>query len=134
MATLIPGVRFKVVSRVSKMVSSEPASPRIDSENKQRKRRVPSVYHGLVGTKREGLILKGFLRFWMVHACNENITPIVLKSLAIPAGFEPATHGVEIRYSIGVGTAEKYTFSLQCPKIPAPSAVPPSGRDAWPFM
>jgi hypothetical protein len=23
-----------------------------------------------------------------------------LKSLAIPAGFEPATHGVEIRYSI----------------------------------
>jgi hypothetical protein len=35
-ATLIPGVRFKVVSRVSKMVSSEPATPRTDSENKPR--------------------------------------------------------------------------------------------------
>jgi hypothetical protein len=29
-----------------------------------------------------------------------SIPLIALKSLAIPAGFEPATHGVEIRYSI----------------------------------
>jgi len=28
------------------------------------------------------------------------ISPKYLKPLAIPAGFEPATHGVEIRYSI----------------------------------
>jgi hypothetical protein len=63
-------------------------------------RRVPSVYHGLIGTKREGLISKGFLRCGMVHGFNENRTLISLKLLAIPAGFEPATHGVEIRYSI----------------------------------
>src|SRR3982074_2093449 len=36
----------------------------------------------------------------MRHGFNENGTRIQLKSLAIPAGFEPATHGVEIRYSI----------------------------------
>ena len=63
-------------------------------------RRVPSVYHGLSGTKRERLILKCFLQCGMVHEYIENRTRIPLKSLAIPAGFEPATHGVEIRYSI----------------------------------
>jgi hypothetical protein len=68
-------------------------------ENKERKRRVPSVYHGLSGTKRERPISKGFLHCGMVHGLNENRTRIPLKSLAIPAGFEPATHGVEIRYS-----------------------------------
>jgi hypothetical protein len=62
-------------------------------------RRVPSVYHGLSGTKRERPISKGFLHCGMVHGFNENRTRISLKSLAIPAGFEPATHGVEIRYS-----------------------------------
>jgi hypothetical protein len=62
-------------------------------------RRVPSVYHGLSGTKRERLILKGFIHCGMVHGFNENRTLISLKSLTIPAGFEPATHGVEIRYS-----------------------------------
>jgi hypothetical protein len=61
-------------------------------------RRVPSVYHGLSGTKRERLISNGFLHFGMVHEFIENRTRIPLKSLAIPAGFEPATHGVEIRY------------------------------------
>jgi hypothetical protein len=35
----------------------------------------------------------------MVREFGENRTRIPLKSLAIPAGFEPATHGVEIRYS-----------------------------------
>jgi hypothetical protein len=63
-------------------------------------RHVPSVYHGLSGTKRDGLISKGFLHYGMVHGIGENRTRILLKSLAIPAGFEPATHGVEIRYSI----------------------------------
>src|SRR6266853_6701511 len=63
-------------------------------------RRVPSVYHGLSGTKRERLISKSFLQCGMVHEFIENRTRIPLKSLAIPAGFEPATHGVEIRYSI----------------------------------
>ena len=62
--------------------------------------RVPSVYHGLGGTKRERLISKGFIQCGMVHEFNENRARISLKSLAIPAGFEPATHGVEIRYSI----------------------------------
>jgi hypothetical protein len=33
----------------------------------------------------------------MRHGFNENRTRIPLKLLAIPAGFEPATHGVEIR-------------------------------------
>src|SRR5450631_1521494 len=62
-------------------------------------RRVPSVYHGLSGTKRERLISKGLLHCGMVQEFIENRTRISLKSLAIPAGFEPATHGVEIRYS-----------------------------------
>src|SRR6266516_962984 len=35
----------------------------------------------------------------MRHRFNANRTRISLKSLAIPAGFEPATHGVEIRHS-----------------------------------
>jgi hypothetical protein len=63
-------------------------------------RRVSSVSHGLSGTKRESPISKGFLQHEMRHGFNENGTRISLKSLAIPAGFEPATHGVEIRYSI----------------------------------
>src|SRR4051794_32325765 len=33
----------------------------------------------------------------MRRVFKENRTPIPLKSLAIPAGFEPATHGVESR-------------------------------------
>lgn len=33
----------------------------------------------------------------MVQRFFENKSRIALKSLAIPAGFEPATHGVEIR-------------------------------------
>jgi hypothetical protein len=48
-------------------------------------RRVPSAYHRLVGTKRESLILKGFLHFEMVRAFIENRTRIALNSLAIPA-------------------------------------------------
>ena len=55
---------------------------------------------GLSGTKRESLILKGFLRYTPQHEFYENRTSNPLKSLVIPAGFEPATHGVEIRYSI----------------------------------
>jgi hypothetical protein len=60
------------------------------------------VYHGLSGTKRERLISKGFLHCGLVHEFIKNRTRIPLKSLAIPAGFEPATHGVEIRYSNGL--------------------------------
>jgi hypothetical protein len=36
----------------------------------------------------------------MRHGFDANKTRIALKSLAIPAGLEPATRGVEIRYSI----------------------------------
>jgi hypothetical protein len=57
------------------------------------------VYRGLSGTERDRLISKGFLRYGLVHGFDEERTRILLKSLAIPAGFEPATHGVEIRYS-----------------------------------
>jgi hypothetical protein len=64
------------------------------------KHRVSSVSRGLSGTKREGLISKRFLHYRMVHGFDANRTRISLKLLAIPAGFEPATHGVEIRYSI----------------------------------
>jgi hypothetical protein len=52
-----------------------------DFENKQRS----AVYHGLSGTKRDRLILKGFLHCGMVHEFIENRTQIPLKSLAIPA-------------------------------------------------
>ena len=55
---------------------------------------------GQDGIRREGLILKGFLQYEMRHDFEENGTRISLKSLAIPAGLEPATRGVEIRYSI----------------------------------
>ena len=34
----------------------------------------------------------------MQHGFFENKPPIASKTLAIPAGFEPATHGVEIRF------------------------------------
>src|SRR5882672_7918558 len=64
------------------------------------KRRVAPVLRGLSGTKRESLISKGFRRYRTQHGFSKNRTVISLKSLAIPAGFEPATHGVEIRYSI----------------------------------
>jgi hypothetical protein len=75
-------------------------------------RRVTSVYHGLIGTKRERLKPKGFLRCGMVHGFDENRTRIPLKVLAIPAGFEPATHGVEICYSTecGVGQIASWMF------------------------
>src|SRR5882757_10551062 len=69
------------------------------SENKSRNRGVPSVYHGLVGTNRERLKLKGFRCHPSVHRISAPNCNIALKTLAIPAGFEPATHAVEIRYS-----------------------------------
>jgi hypothetical protein len=43
------------------------------------------VLRGLSGTKRESLILKGFLRYSTQYEFDENRTPISLKSLAIPA-------------------------------------------------
>jgi hypothetical protein len=60
----------------------------------------------------------------MVHGFNENRTPISLKSLAIPAGFEPATHGVEIRYSIEdkVRVLLKIAVKLQRGVLPPPLA------------
>jgi hypothetical protein len=54
-------------------------------EEQKMKRRVPSVYHGLSGTKRERPISKGFIHFKMVRAFTENITRMSLKLLAIPA-------------------------------------------------
>jgi hypothetical protein len=85
------------------------------------------VLRGLSGTKRESLILKGFLRYSQQHEFNENRTVILLKSLAIPAGFELATHGVEIRYwnladpSLGAGggpaaNQNREFLNVQCRK------------------
>lgn len=71
--------------------------PWVKFANENRTSRVPSVYHGLSGTKRERLVLKGFRCSRMVRVIIRNGTCTSLKSLAIPAGFEPATHGVEIR-------------------------------------
>jgi hypothetical protein len=42
-------------------------------------RRVPSVYHGLIGTNRESPILKGFIQYGAVHGFSANRTPISLK-------------------------------------------------------
>jgi hypothetical protein len=69
----------------------------LSKRERKTNRRVASVLRGLSGTKRERLISKGFLRYSPQHGFGENRTLIPLKSLAIPAGFEPATHGVEIR-------------------------------------
>jgi hypothetical protein len=44
--------------------------------------------------------IKGFFWYDVRHVNNENGTHILLILLAIPAGLEPATRGVEIRYSI----------------------------------
>src|SRR2546430_9053496 len=82
------------------MKIAAPARPGLAILEQTTKHRVPSVYHGLSGTKRERLISRGFLHYGMVHGFNRARTRILLKILAIPAGFEPATHGVEIRYSI----------------------------------
>jgi hypothetical protein len=58
------------------------------------------VYHGLIGNGRERLKSEGFIRYPAVHGISALNSNSALKTLAIPAGFEPATHGVEIRYSI----------------------------------
>jgi hypothetical protein len=52
---------------------------------------------GLSGTKRERLILKGFLRYRPQHEFVENRTRIPLKSLAIPAEI------IEALYINGLG-------------------------------
>jgi hypothetical protein len=62
--------------------------------------RARAVAPPILRAKRERLILTDFPRYTPQHEFNESGTHISLKSLAIPAGFEPATHGVEIRYSI----------------------------------
>ena len=64
------------------------------------KRRILSVSHALSGIEKDCLKLKGFSDHGMRHGSGASIDPKPLKKLAIPAGFEPATHGVEIRYSI----------------------------------
>jgi hypothetical protein len=46
------------------------------------------------------LISKGFSSYRTVHGFELERPAILLQLLAIPTGFEPVTHGVEIRYSI----------------------------------
>jgi hypothetical protein len=49
------------------------------------------VLRGLIGTKRESLILEGFLRYHPQHEFHENRMRISLKSLAIPADVQEAS-------------------------------------------
>ena len=58
------------------------------------------MLRGLIGTDWEGLKLKGFSKYTAQHAIFGSCPSKYLKMLAIPAGLEPATRGVEIRYSI----------------------------------
>jgi hypothetical protein len=58
-----------------------------------------------MGTTWEKLKSKGFPNHEAVHGIKTEKAIISLKSLAIPAGFEPATHRVEIRYSTEHRTA-----------------------------
>jgi hypothetical protein len=51
------------------------------------------------GRTRTALILLDFFRHRIRHENDENRTRKLLRLLAIPAGLEPATRGVEIRYS-----------------------------------
>jgi hypothetical protein len=64
-------------------------------------------------------------------AQHESYAPfrsILLKLLAIPAGFEPATHGVEIRYSIQLsyGTVRRHLDRRSYHGQYEKSALPPS--------
>ena len=96
-----PSVIFWRVSSGMRHQSAPPVGRQPANKIANEKRtRVASLLRGLSETKRERLTLKGFPRYSPQHGINENKTRIALKSLAIPAGFEPATHGVEIRYSI----------------------------------
>ena len=75
--------------------------------------------HGLNGTRRESPVLKGFLKYEAGHGISADKSPIILKTLAIPAGFEPATHGVEIRYSLVENGQRMVFLPVRAPlKIP----------------
>jgi hypothetical protein len=53
--------------------------------------------HGLAGSVCKSLKQQGNSCDILQHGSRAMTSSISLKSLAIPAGFEPATHGVEIR-------------------------------------
>jgi hypothetical protein len=100
------------------------------------------VYHGLRGTRRESPISKGFLQYTVGHGFSKKRTLIPLKSLAIPAGFEPATHGVEIRYSRAIDRLADRRLGLRFagrrriagpPAYMIPSQVSHSCRSAGKF-
>ena len=56
--------------------------------------------HGLAATRCNSLKQEGNNCDMVRHRKGSRKTQKALILLAIPAGFEPATHGVEIRYSI----------------------------------